>query len=330
MTVVAEGDVSLSSPPWVSAGPDGQVFLTASIQTPGWYWVLRPHHSGPGQYDPITPVVCPIYVFPDGRISSPLADFRERLPEHICPKDAEGLSYPSYFAGPIVPGTSSGLMQVKTDGAQTTAEGTPPPAPGWYWCKTNPEAPLLHVDEHGLGPIYISPRSDGEIHVWSAASIGGRPIDVGELGFSEPLTSPGGVIDASGELNRHTIEFFGEIALPQAPPTPLWGISVSSTTSTLSLSEGVCVLNVQNLERARKFYELLGFGVKSSTENTLDLEGLGTKLRLSTVDSAVLHLTTSGTDTLDTLNQLGVSSTSESQHIRLRDPDGNTIIIHTS
>ena len=51
----------------------------------------------------------------------------------------------------------------------------------------------------------------------------GKPADVWELGFAEPLLSPGGIIDASGEVERREAEFFGAIPCPKvkAPAFPV-------------------------------------------------------------------------------------------------------------
>ncbi|MEL6189230.1 MAG: hypothetical protein AAFU79_31800, partial [Myxococcota bacterium] len=207
---------------WKTVGDAGEDFRTAVRAQPGWYWLLRPHQEGPGRYDGATPVVCPIHVFADGRVSSPLADLRSLGEDQLSPRDARGVRFPSYFAGPIRPGRSSGGLRVERTSDGHRMEGEFPSVPGWYWCRTNSEAPLLHVDEEAIGPIYLAREAGGSIHVWSTATLDGQPIDVGELGFSEPLTSEGGVIDQSGELGRVAVEFFGALEVPPSPPAPLW------------------------------------------------------------------------------------------------------------
>lgn len=321
--------MSPNSPPviWTSAGPNGEAFLNASSQSPGWYWVLRPQQTGPGQYNPEQPVLCPIHVFPNGKISSPLADFRERLPEQISPKDRQGTVYPCYFMGPLQPGRLSGQLTIKRGHVQ----GEAPSVPGWYWCRTNSEAPLLHVDQASIGPIYLDRLPNGAVHVWSATGLSGEPVDVGELGFSEPLSSPGGLIDASGELNRHTVDFFGQIQPPPLPTAPLWTTVSSKPLNPPNWLDGAMVLPVQNLSNSLKFYQALGFQVVSTTPSTvcLALDNYGLKLQLSLQSNAKLILK-GAADIESTLKDTGIQITREQKRLVATDPDGHRIEIDLS
>lgn len=315
---------------WTSVGADGQFFVEASQDRPGWYWLMRPHHAGPGRYDPENPVVCPIHVFKDGRVSSPLADFRRMERDHLVPRDHTGKPFPSLFFGPLQIGDSSGALRVERTGDGYEVEGEPPSVPGWYWCRTNSEAPLIHVDRKGIGPIYLDRVAGGAVHVWSAATTQGRPVDVGELGFSEPLTSEGGVIDASGELGRLAAEFFGAIELPPSPPPPIWTAADSSAEPALSLSRGETTLKVSDLARARVFYEKLGFNILATRpdEGWATLDGLGMRLRLVTGRGAALHFS-GGPSTREALLALGMNPEPVQEGLALTDPDGHRIVIGT-
>lgn len=271
---------------WESAGEGGKDFLERARSQPGWYWVLRPHQDGPGRWNPEKPVMCPIHVFPDGKVSSPLADLRKLDGAQLAPCNPDGTEFPSWFAGPMVPGASSGKLSVE-EGRPT---GDAPPVPGWYWCRTNPEAPLLHVDAEGIGPILLDRGPNGDVHVWSTAYLDQTPVDVGELGFSEPLTSPGGVIDASGELNRNAVEFFGPVPQPASAPSAPW--AASSPTRT-----GVAVLALPSPDHAAAAAALgkLGFELEGEV-----WAGLGIRIRL-VPPSAGVGLELPGTPELGTI-----------------------------
>lgn len=320
---------------WRSAGDDGSLFISECRKRPGWYWLLRPHHEGPSRYDPTTPVACPVYVFAHGGISSPLADFRSLDPEQVAPRDLRGGRYPSFFAGPMVAGPSSGSLRVERMESGHRVEGAVPEVPGWYWCRTNPEAPLVHVDEQEVGPIYLDRAPDRTVHVWSAATLDGRPIDVGELGFSEPLTSDGGIIDASGELERLFVEFFGQIPLPPKTPEVDWIVGSQSQnapssreTSPPRFEAGEAEVRVADLQRSLAFYRKLGFqrvdGNAEAGWATLLAGGL--RLRLTTSGSSALRFAApAGTE--ETLKQLGFSSSADRGELVLTDPDGNVLVV---
>ena len=309
---------------WSNAGDSGEHLIQAGRRAPGWYWILRPHHQGPGQYDPSMPVLSLIHISPTGALSSPLADLRDLDSEQLAPRDAAGVRYPSWFAGPTTPGGPSGTLRVV--GPERRVEGEAPPVPGWYWCRTNPEAPLQHVDGEQIGPIYLD-MLEGSIHVWSSATLHGRPIDVGELGFSEPLTSEGGIIDASGELGRNAVEFFGSIRVPPLPPSsPSWWTTQSVSPPALSLSDGEVILRVSNLDRARAFYEQLGMRIDNTSfdERSLSLRGGGVRLRLTTEEGPVLAFRCAPgiSEVVDALN-LGAQP---AEHlVEAVDPDGHRI-----
>lgn len=194
---------------WRFAGEDGAVFQAAASQNPGWWWIFRPRNEGGHRYDPTIGLLMPIWC--DGaRVLCPLADLRE-LGDMVCEDLDRGLRYGTFFAGPIAPGPSEGSLSLH----HGLARGFQPPAPGWRWCRTR--APLQHVDADGIGPIYLRQGRDGRVWVWPAVSVGG-PLDIWELGFSEPLVTPHGVIDGDGEAGRVEAEFFGPIPEPPTPP----------------------------------------------------------------------------------------------------------------
>ncbi len=198
---------------WQTVGAAGVTFIDQAERAPGWYWMVRPLNTGPRSCDPDRPVLLPILVSADGVVSSPLSDLTAlRADDLVLVDDARGQRFQSWFCGPIAPGAPSGQLARSPDG---TVEGTPP-APGWSWCRTT--VGLQHVDADGIGPIYVVDRGEEGLWVYPAAFADGRPCDVFELGFAEPLVSAGGVIDASGTLGRHRAEFFGAIAAP--PPLP--------------------------------------------------------------------------------------------------------------
>lgn len=315
---------------WRHAGDAGEALVEAARRRPGWYWVLRPHQQGPGRYDPDTPVACPIYIFGAGPapLSSPLADLRSLEPDQLVPRDTRGARYPSLFAGPLEPGPSLGVIRVERDpDGRHRVIGAMPAVPGWYWCRTNPEAPLLHVDEAGIGPIYLD-TLNAAVHVWSAATLEGRPIDVGELGFSEPLVSPGGVIDASGELGRTAVELFGGLELPPPPARPIWSALPPDRSPALVLSAGETTLRVSDLARARAFYEKLGFRVDEQRpeEGWAQLTGGGVRLRLVTGRGAALHFQTSE-QARAALDALGVVPEASPEGLVVVDPDGHRLVL---
>lgn len=325
---------------WKSVGETGDIFREITAATPGWYWILRPHQAAPGQYEASTPVVCPIHVFSDGHISSPLADMRGLDEGQLAPRDVGGQRFASFFAGPIHPGSSSGGIRVERTAEGYHVDGEPPTVPGWYWCRTNTEAPLLHVDADRVGPIYLDRLEGGDIHVWSAATLGqrtehgqaaGRPIDVGELGFAEPLTSEGGVIDASGELGRVAVEFFGAIQLPPSPSAPIWSPEAPVRAPQLILQDGETTLRVADLARARAFYEKLGFEVTQTRpeEGWACLDGGGLALRLVTGRGAAIHFA-SNADARAALQGLGLNPEASPDGLALTDPDGHRIVVRTA
>jgi hypothetical protein len=166
-------------------------------------------------------VLCLVHVDAHGELLSPLADLRSL--EHgdlTCLDASTGRRFGTFFAGPIAPGEVSGAVRARVVDDTVAAQfaGEAPAVPGWAWCRTNDEAPLLLVDAQGVGPIYLEADADGVVRVFLATDLHGRSVDVGEFGFSEPLVSRGGVIDESGELGRHEAEFHGPVTLP--PPLP--------------------------------------------------------------------------------------------------------------
>lgn len=315
---------------WRSAGETGEALREAAREAPGWYWVLRPHQDGPASYDPSVPVACPIHVFEDGRVSSPLADLRSLSGDQLSPRDQTGRRFPTYFAGPIVPGEPSGFVAVTLGESAPEIEGSAPPNPGWYWCRTNPEAPLLHVDAEQVGPIFVAEGPDGTPHVFSAATAHASPVDVGELGFSEPLTSSGGVIDASGELGRVRVDFLGAIALPPSIPEPAWSPRPDVTQPELELSGGETTLRVADLARGRAFYEKLGFTVEAmrAEDGWALLVGGGVRLRLVTGLGSALRFEATA-QAPAALEGLGISADPSPEGLVLTDPDGHRIVIQT-
>ena len=195
---------------WQRAGKDAEAFRAAAQQNPGWYWVYRPLNIGGRAFDPSKGIRLPVIVHADGQVDSPLADFAH-LDQAVCEDDDSNVVYDTWFSGPVAPGARTGALS-KQPGQP--AQGAAPAAPGWYWCRT--QAPLKHVDGEGIGPIYLE-NNDGTVWVYPAATTGAA-MDVFELGFAEPLVSDGGVIDASGAVQRHQAEFFGAIAEPSALP----------------------------------------------------------------------------------------------------------------
>lgn len=203
----------MASLQWLSVGHDGSSFRTQAEAEPGWYWVYRPLNTGPRAYDAEQGVILPVFVGADGTVRSPLTDLRDLSADSLVPTDDDdGLRYLTFFAGPVQPGESTGTLE-HVPGSHT--KGAVPLADGWYWVRTR--APLQHVDADGIGPIYKVHGPDGSM-VYPAAFADGRPCDVFELGFAEPLVSHGGIIDASGTVKRHHIEFFGLIDAPEALP----------------------------------------------------------------------------------------------------------------
>ena len=199
---------------WRTVGQQGETFRAQVETQPGWYWVYRPLNLGPRAYDPEQGVVLPVLVDQGGHLHSPLTDLQDLSPDQLVPLDApRGLRFTTFFWGPVAPGEPSGRLS-KQPGQPL--QGQPPAQDGWYWCRTR--APLNHVDAQGIGPIYVVHQADGRAWVYPAAFADGRPCDVFELGFAEPLVSEGGLIDASGEVGRHEAELFGPIQAP--PPLP--------------------------------------------------------------------------------------------------------------
>ncbi|MCB9778621.1 MAG: hypothetical protein H6742_08680 [Alphaproteobacteria bacterium] len=203
----------MASLQWLSVGHDGSSFRAQAEEHPGWYWVYRPLNTGPRAYDADQGVILPVYVHADGTVQSPLTDLRDLSADSLVPTDEDaGLRYLTFYAGPLAPGEQTASLE-HVPGSHT--KGSVPLADGWYWVRT--EAPLLHVDADGIGPIY-KVHADGGAMVYPAAFGTGRPCDVFELGFAEPLVSEGGIIDASGTIKRHRIAFFGMIDAPDALP----------------------------------------------------------------------------------------------------------------
>jgi hypothetical protein len=183
-----------------------------------WYWTWRPRLLGRQSYDTSSGILCLIYAS-GGNVLSPLADFRG-LGDGLTCKDASGAHYDTWFAGPVSPGELTGAVRARVvdDAVSPLVTGEPATAPAWWWCRTNPEAPLLLVDAAQIGPIFLEEDADAVVRVFLATDGKGSSVDVGEFGFSEPLVSRGGVIDDSGELGRTEAEFFGRIPAPPALP----------------------------------------------------------------------------------------------------------------
>lgn len=196
---------------WRSAGPEGENFRAQVEAQPGWYWVHRPRNVGERAFDPKLGVLLPVWVGEDGRLSSPLAELQD-LSDLACHDVASGARYASLFLGPLQPGQPSGGVEV-VDGVVV---GAAPAEDGWHWCRT--EAPLNHVDDHGVGPIFLKRDDAGRVMVYPASTVRGEALDIWELGFSEPLISAKGIIDGEGEAGRTKAEFLGRIPLPEAAP----------------------------------------------------------------------------------------------------------------
>jgi hypothetical protein len=200
---------------WSEAGAQGENFRAQALEQPGWYWVCRPLMTGEREYDGDSSIVLPVYVR-GSTLHSPLTDLRSLAAADLAPRDSSsGHTFRTWYAGPVAPGAASGTLRV---GA--AADAPRPSAPGWYWARTT--APLLHVDENGIGPVYLYERG-GQVWVYSASRPDGHPVDVFELGFAEPLLTAAGVIDGNGDAGRTQAEFFGPIAAPSEPPPPIGG-----------------------------------------------------------------------------------------------------------
>ncbi|MCB9796499.1 MAG: hypothetical protein H6741_27700 [Alphaproteobacteria bacterium] len=196
---------------WRSAGPGGDTFRAQVDAQPGWYWVHRPRNIGERAFDPKLGVLLPVWVGEDGALSSPLAELQS-VEDLVCHDVASDARYASVFAGPVHPGERSGFIEV-VDGV---VAGAAPEAEGWHWCRT--EAPLNHVDRQGIGPVFLKRKADGATWVYPASTVEGEAVDIWELGFSEPLVTARGVIDADGEVGRSRAEFFGRIRIPEGLP----------------------------------------------------------------------------------------------------------------
>lgn len=206
---------------WKACWDGGNRFVEAARKQPGWYWMLRPRSLGRRRYDPDSGVMCLVHMDGRGKLLSPLADLRDAdLDGLTCRDDHDSVRYGTWFLGPITPGTVTGAVRARRaeDGVTPQVTGDMPAVPGWHWCRTNAEAPLLLVDADAIGPVYLEHDADGVIRVFLAADTAGNSVDVGEFGFSEPLVSEGGVIDESGELGRVEAEFFGAIKRPGDVP----------------------------------------------------------------------------------------------------------------
>jgi hypothetical protein len=199
---------------WQPAGTNGDIFRAQVEGHPGWYWVCRPDNVGQHAYDASRAVALPVLVRADGTVQSPLSDLQSLdAGDLACHDEATGVTWGMLWAGPIRPGALIGTLEA--------GKGRPPaglqPDTGWWWCRTR--GPLFHVDADGIGPVYLHDRG-GERWVYSAARPGGQPVDIFELGFTEPLVSNNGVIDGEGEADRKEADWFGPIALPDADPPP--------------------------------------------------------------------------------------------------------------
>ncbi|MED5371672.1 MAG: hypothetical protein VX899_11695 [Myxococcota bacterium] len=205
--------------PWLRS--DNTDFSDHAKRQPGWYWVLRPRQVGPRAYDARDGVLCLVLAKADGSIASPLADLRE-LSEHdlTCVDDDSGARFPTWFFGPVTPGAQSAVVTASESGAMQV-EGSAPSCPGWHWVRTNDEAPLMLVDEQGIGPIFLIHDDAEQIQVYLAQTVSGEAVDVGEFAFAEPLVSEGGVIDASGSLGRVKAFFHGALPVPAGVPDTL-------------------------------------------------------------------------------------------------------------
>jgi len=206
---------------WKRAHGGNLALKTAAADAPGWYWIYRPQNEGRRSYDAGHGVLCMVYLGGDGSLLSPLADMRSLDADGVtCFNQSTGEHFDTWFSGPVQPGAYEGTVraQLTPDGVAPQVRGRQPGVPGWAWCKTNNEAPLLLVDQTGIGPVFLAPDVAGTTQVYLAADGQGNSVDVGEFGFAEPLVSEGGVIDASGELGRVEAQFFGAIPVPEALP----------------------------------------------------------------------------------------------------------------
>ncbi len=194
---------------WQQSGSNGENFTNQISTEPGWYWVYRPRTLGPGRYDQGVGMLLLVHARPDGTLVSPLADLRGGS-GLVCTDAGSGDRLQGWFAGPVSPGAAEGTVSM--DGSRTGQV----PEQGWHWCRT--ETPLLHVDADGIGPIFVSGGRDGKPWVWLATDREGKPLDVGELGFAEPLVTERGVIDGAGEVGRRSAAFHGRISVPMGVP----------------------------------------------------------------------------------------------------------------
>ena len=200
---------------WQGVGHDGSTFREQVAASPGWYWVCRPLQLGPGSFDPAQPIVMPVWVDEEGQIHSPLTDLAS-LDESalLCPSQTPGARYETFFAGPVHPGALAGRLRApESDDAPI---GWMPDTLGWHWCRTH--GPLQHVDQDGVGPVFMARSAKGEVCVYAASTPAGQAVDIFEIGFTEPLVTRWGVIDATGEAGRREAEFFGPIAAPTTAP----------------------------------------------------------------------------------------------------------------
>jgi len=194
---------------WQRAGETGEQFVAKTREQPGWYWIFRPRNLGPGRYAEDDGMLLLVHVDASGQLHSPLADF-SKAEAMVVRNLVGGQTLQSWFAGPVSPGAHAGFLS--SDGRRSGSI----PAEGWHWCRT--QTPLEHVDADGVGPIYLAPGRDGRPWVWLSSKRDGSPVDVGELGFAEPLLTEQGVIDSAGEVGRTQAEFLGRIPLPVGVP----------------------------------------------------------------------------------------------------------------
>jgi hypothetical protein len=199
---------------WEHAGQQGEVFRERAEMRPGWYWVCRPQNVGDRAYDAGKPVMLPILVKDDGSVQSPLSDLDSLEAGALaCHDEDAGVTWGTFFAGPLSAGPLEGTLEA---GKGVPPSGFFPPTPGWRWCRTR--GPLFHVDAGGVGPVYLHDGPDAVAWVYSAARPDGAPVDIFELGFTEPLVSNNGVIDGEGEAGRKEADWFGDIPAPTDPP----------------------------------------------------------------------------------------------------------------
>ena len=143
-------------------------------------------------------------------MQSPLSDL-DSLDTHAlaCRRDA-GVTWGT-ASGPLTPGSMEGTLEA----GKGAPERFQPSGLAWRWCRTR--GPLFHVDADGVGPVYCT-RVRTARRGYSAARPGGAPVDIFELGFTEPLISNNGVIDGEGEAGRKEADWFGAIAIPETLP----------------------------------------------------------------------------------------------------------------